>query len=432
MTAESSDILLRRLLHLHPKKIDLVLSRVERLLTALDHPERKLPPILHVAGTNGKGSACAFSRAMLEAAGLKVAMYTSPHLVRFHERIRLPQGLIAEDALSDLLAECEDANAGAPITFFEITTAAAFLAFSRSKADAVVLEVGLGGLYDATNVIARPKACLIMPVGLDHAEFLGSSIAGIAHEKAGIIKPGAPAFVAPQTEKALDVIRARAEAVGAPAYVYGQDFCVGEENGRLIYQDTDGLLDLPLPRLAGRHQLENAAVAIAALRRTAWVDEKAIERGLTTVAWPARMQRLTKGPLVQAAPPGAEVWLDGGHNPHGATAVAQTLADMAAKAPRPLHLIAGMLNTKDSTGYFAMFKALNPTVTTVTIPDEAVSRPAAELCALAQAAGLRAEPADSLEAAMARVKTLARAPVPPRILLCGSLHLAGVVLRENG
>lgn len=430
MRVEPSDRILSRLLHLHPKKIDLVLDRVERLLAALGHPEEKLPPIVHVAGTNGKGSACAFCRAMLEAAGLRVAMYTSPHLVRFHERIRLPGGFIGEDALAALLAECEAANAGAPITFFEITTAAAMLAFSRASADALVMEVGLGGLYDATNVVKRPKVCCIMPVGLDHAEFLGTSLAGIAREKAGIVKPGVPVVVAPQEDEALDVILAKAAAVGAPVYVYGQDFQAYEERGRMVYQDGDGLLDLPLPRLAGRHQIENAAVAIAAMRRTVWAGESAIEAGLTAVEWPARMQRLSRGPLVAAAPAGADVWLDGGHNPHGGHAVAQALADLAAKSPRPLFMIAGMLNTKDSTGYFANFRDLATAVTTVAIPDEPVSRPAAELAAMARAAGLRAVPAESLTAAMTLAKP--QDGVPPRILICGSLHLAGVVLRDNG
>jgi dihydrofolate synthase / folylpolyglutamate synthase len=431
MRVENSDTILKRLLHLHPKKIDLVLDRVARLLADLGHPEARLPPVLHVAGTNGKGSACAFARAMLEAAGNRVAMYTSPHLVRFHERIRLPGGFIGEEALAALLAECEEANGGAPITFFEITTAAAFLAFSRGPADALVVEVGLGGIYDATNVIARPKVCCIMPVGLDHAEFLGTSLAGIAHEKAGIIKPGVPVVVAPQTDEALDVILAKAEAVGAPTYTYGQDFQAYEEHGRMVYQDTEGLLDLPPPRLAGRHQIENAAVVIAAMRRTQWVDEAAIETGLTTVVWPARMQRLSRGPLVEAAPPDAEVWLDGGHNPHGAAAVARALTDMAAQSPKPLFMIAGMLNTKDSTGYFAQFKALAPTVTTVAIAGEAVSRSAEDLCAKARAAGLDAQPAVSLLAAMARVAALA-GNAPSRVLVCGSLHLAGVVLRDNG
>lgn len=429
MIVDTSDVILHRLLSLHPKKIDLVLDRVLRLLADLGHPEQKLPPVIHVAGTNGKGSTCAFARAMLEAAGKKVSVYSSPHLVRFHERIRLPGGIIGEDALAGLLAECEEANQGQPITFFEITTAAAFLAFARAGGDALILEVGLGGRYDATNVIT-PAASIVTPVGLDHAEFLGTSIAGIAGEKAGIIKRGVPVIVAPQTDEALGVILAEADKLQAPACVYGQDFTVSEEHGRMVYQDTDGLLDLPRPRLAGRHQFENAASAMAALRRLGWADETAIETGLQKVEWPARLQRLTHGPLVDAAPDGAEIWLDGGHNPHGAAAISRAMAEMSAK---PLYLISGMLNTKDSTGYFAAFKGLARHVEAVAIAGDDATRDAATLCGEARAAGLEADAADSLQSAMAR--TAARILTdgkPARILICGSLHLAGVVLKDNG
>ncbi len=316
-----SDAILERLLALHPKRIDLVLDRIERLLGQLGHPERKLPPVIHVAGTNGKGSVCAFSRAMLEAQGLRVHVYTSPHLVHFHERIRLAGQLISEGELSATLEECERVNDGAPITFFEITTAAAFLAFSRHPADALVLEVGLGGKYDATNVIARPRMTVITPVGLDHQEFLGTSIADIAAEKAGIIKPGVPIIVGPQEDVPRDVITRRADALGAPLYAFGQDFFAHQEHGRMVYQD-DGCA---------------ARSAIAATRRSA--SDRECGRGdcgaapsgrrmgpgrrdragaCATVEWPARLQRLTRGPLIDAAPKGAEVWLDGGHNPHGA------------------------------------------------------------------------------------------------------------------
>jgi len=435
-TVAESDFILERLTRLHPKKIDLKLDRVTRLLADLGSPEKHLPPTIHVAGTNGKGSVCAFSRAMLEAAGLKVHVYSSPHLVRFHERIRLAGKLIDEDELSDLLSECERANDGRPITFFEITTAAAFLAFSRHPADALMLEVGLGGLYDATNVIERPRAAVITPVGLDHAEFLGTKISGIAAEKAGIIKRGAPVVVGPQVDEALKVILSRAGTMGAPAYVFGQDFSVDQEHGRMVYRDTDGLLDLPLPRLPGRHQLENAATAIAALRRIggAWAKDAAIEAGLRTVEWPARLQRLTHGPLVDAAPKGAEIWLDGGHNPHGAAAVARAMADFEERSEKPLYLLAGMLNTKDSTGFFAAFKGLARHVVTVAIAGEAATRGAGELYDRARAVGLDAAPAEDLEDAMMQIEAHAatNSKPPPRILICGSLHLAGVVLRENG
>jgi len=436
MSVAFSDAVLERLLTLHPKKIDLVLDRILRLLADLGHPERKLPPVIHVAGTNGKGSVCAFSRAMLEAGGQVVHVYSSPHLVRFHERIRLAGSLISEPELSALLRECEEANAGKPITFFEITTAAAILAFSRHTADALVLEVGLGGKYDATNVIARPRLTIITPVGLDHAEFLGTSLTGIAAEKAGIVKPGVPLIVGPQDDEARDVILRRADALGAPVSVFGQDFFAHQEHGRMVYQDLDGLLDLPLPRLVGRHQIENAAVAIAGLRCVGgeWAYDEAIEQGLRSVEWPARLQRLSRGPLIDAAPEGAEVWLDGGHNPHGAAAVARAMADFEERAEKPLYLICGMLHTKDAVGFLSAFRGLTRHVVTIDIPGEPASIGAGALYDRARAAGLDAAPADDLEDAMlqimARAQALSHEP-PPRILICGSLYLAGKVLAEN-
>ncbi|HEX3808260.1 MAG TPA: folylpolyglutamate synthase/dihydrofolate synthase family protein [Rhizomicrobium sp.] len=430
--AAQSDAILERLLSLHPKRIDLVLDRIERLLAALGHPELKLPPVIHVAGTNGKGSTCAFVRAMLEAQGLKVHVYTSPHLVRFHERIRIAGKLIDEAELTDILEECERANAGAPITFFEITTAAAFLAFSRHPADALVLEVGLGGVLDATNVIPRPRVTIITPVGLDHQEFLGSTLSGIAAEKAGIIKVGVPVIVGPQDDDARDVIQRRAEALNAPALFYGQDYFAHTEQGRMIYQDEGGLLDLPLPKLAGSHQIENAAGAIAAVRAGGWNDEHAIETGLRRVEWPARMQRLSRGPLIDLAPPDAEVWLDGGHNPHAAHAIAAALAELEERSPKPLYFICGMLNTKDAAGFFAPFAGLVRHVTTITIPDEKAAQGAGVLYDAARKAGLEADPAANIEEAMMQVSAYARArKESARILICGSLHLAGKVLAEN-
>lgn len=431
----ASDAILDRLLALHPKRIDLVLDRIQRLLAQLGHPERKLPPVLHVAGTNGKGSVCAFARAILEADGLAVHVYTSPHLVRFHERIRIAGRLIEEDELSATLDECECVNAGAPITFFEITTAAALLAFSRNPAQALVLEVGLGGKYDATNVIERPRTVAISPVGLDHQEFLGSSLADIAAEKAGIIKPGVPVIAGAQDDVPRDVILRRAEALGAPVFLYGQDFFAHQEHGRMIYQDEKGLLDLPLPRLVGRHQIDNAALAIALLRQAGWGAERAIEKGLRGVEWPARMQRLSRGPLVALAPTGAEIWLDGGHNPHGAAAVARTICDFEERAEKPLYLICGMLKTKDAAGFLAAFQGLARHVMTVGIPGEDASRGAGELYDAARANGLDATPVDNLDDAMMQVSAWSRARPfegPPRILICGSLHLAGRVLAENG
>jgi dihydrofolate synthase/folylpolyglutamate synthase len=431
----ASDAILDRLLALHPRRIDLVLDRIQRLLAQLGHPERRLPPVLHVAGTNGKGSVCAFARAILEAEGLAVHVYSSPHLVRFHERVRIAGRLIEEDELAATLDECERVNARAPITFFEITTAAALLAFSRHPAQALVLEVGLGGKYDATNVIERPRAVAISPVGLDHQEFLGSSLADIAAEKAGIIKPGIPVVMGAQDDVPRDVIVRRAEALGAPVFLYGQDFFAHQEHGRMIYQDEKGLLDLPLPRLVGRHQVDNAALAIAMLRQSGWGAERALEKGLRSVEWPARMQRLARGPLVALAPNGAEIWLDGGHNPHGAVAIARTIGDFEERAEKPLYLICGMLKTKDADGFLAAFQGLARHVMTVGIPGEDASRGAGELYDAARTNGLDATPVDNLEDAMMQVSAWSRARPfegPPRILICGSLHLAGRVLAENG
>jgi len=434
--AARSDAILERLLQLHPRRIDLVLDRIERLLANLGHPEEKLPPVIHVAGTNGKGSTCAFARAMLEAQGLRVHIYTSPHLVHFHERIRLAGSLISEEELSDALEECEVANGGAPITFFEITTAVALLVFSRHPADALILEVGLGGRLDATNVIRRPTVTVITPVGLDHQEFLGGDLAGIAAEKAGIVKRGVPVIVGPQEDRARDVIERTADSLSAPLYAFGQDWFVHSERDRLVYQDEHGLLDLPLPKLRGAHQIANAGAAIAALRqsRRNWAREAGIEHGLRTVEWPARLQRLTRGPLLALASDGAEVWLDGGHNPHAALAIAQALADFEEKSEKPLYLICGMLKTKDAEGFFAPFRGLARHVTTIAIPGEAASRGAGELYDAARCAGLDASPADDLEDAMMQVAGWAAGRPGeglPRILICGSLYLAGRVLAEN-
>lgn len=433
----ASDAILARLTTLHPKLIDLSLGRILGLLEKLDSPHKRLPPVIHVAGTNGKGSTCAFLRAMLEAEGKRVHVYSSPHLVRFHERIRLSGKLIDEDELSALLEECEQRNDGAPITFFEITTAAAMLAFTRHKADAVILEVGLGGTHDATNVIARPAATIITPVDLDHQNFLGSILAGIAEEKAGIIKSGVHCTVGPQSDEAREVIEQRAATLNAPLSLWGQDFMAHEEHRRMVFQDECGLMDLPMPRLAGAHQIINAATAIATLRKLQilTVSDRAIEDGLMTVEWPARMQRLTRGPLVTIAPKGAEIWLDGAHNPHGAKALAHAIADLEDRNPRPLYLICGMLQTKDAQSFFSVFRGLARSVTTVAIPGDPASQGAGQLYDAASAVGLDAYPAPSVEDALLQIEgrsEMENGELPPRIIICGSLHLAGVVLRENG
>lgn len=436
-----SDVILERLTKLHPKLIDLSLDRTWRLLAALGHPERNLPPVFHIAGTNGKGSVSAMLRAMLEAGGYAVHTYTSPHLVRFHERIRLagrPQSaFIEEGELAALLDECERANAGEPITFFEITTAAALLAFSRHPADALILEVGMGGRLDTTNVVAKPAVSIITPVDLDHQAFLGDTLTKIAGEKAGILRPGVPGVIGPQQDEARVAIEMAAERSVTPLVIYGQDFSAHEEAGALVYQDEHGLLDLPLPRLAGRHQIGNASIAICALRQAGILplERDAIAHGLTHAEWPARMQRLTRGPLFRHLPEACEVWLDGGHNPAAGRVVAEAMADIAqhdpAAAPRPLLMLTGMLETKDATGYFAAFRGLAAHVETVTIPGADASLPAERLCEMARDAGLSANAASSIGEALDRL-VIAAGRAAPRILICGSLYLAGHVLRENG
>lgn len=419
-----SDVILERMHSLHPKIIDLTLDRVDRLLVALDHPERRLPPVIHIAGTNGKGSTQAMIRAGMEAAGKTVHAYTSPHLARFHERIRLSGTLISESALTALLDACMVANGTAPITFFEITTCAAFLAFARTPADYTLLEVGLGGRLDATNVVARPALTIITPLSIDHQQYLGDTLPEIAGEKAGILKRGVPCVVGPQPDDALAVIEARAARLGVPLLVHGQHWHVTTERGRLIFQDERGLLDLPRPNLPGPHQIENAGAALAALRHLGF-DEAACESAVSRADWPARMQRLRRGPLVTSAPM-VELWLDGGHNPAGGLAVAATLATMPA---RPTFLICGMLNTKDIAGYLAPLKAHATRLFAVAIPFEPNTLPAAATCAAARAEGIRADTAPSVAAALATIVTEDPAA---RVLICGSLYLAGTVLRDNG
>ena len=423
-TKQTSDVILARMMALHPKIIDLTLDRMWRLLSALGHPEDSLPPVIHIAGTNGKGSTQAMIRAGLEGMGKTVHAYTSPHLARFHERIRLAGDLIDEGHLTEVLDECYAKNGGENITYFEITTAAALLAFARTDADYTLLEVGLGGRLDATNVIETPELTIITPVSIDHEQFLGNTLAKIAAEKAGIIKRGVPCVVGPQPEEALDVIEATAARLGAPLIAYGQQWHVWEERGRLVYQDETGLLDLPLPTLLGAHQIQNAGAAIAALRYLG-ADELACEAAMTGVEWPARMQRLRKGPLVEAAPQ-VELWLDGGHNAAAGEALGKVLAGLPQ---RPTHLICGMLNTKDIKGYLAPLAAQAESLTAVSIPGETNTLPASETAAAAEAVGL---PASTAESVLAALTALAETAPNARVLICGSLYLAGRVLQENG
>lgn len=445
--ATRSDPVLDRLKGLHPKVIDLSLDRVRRLLAALDHPERKLPPVVHVAGTNGKGSTVAFLRAMLEAAGHRVHVYTSPHLVRFHERIRLGghQGgrLIDDDHLAALLEECEVANAGNPITFFEVTTVAAFLAFSRVPADVVLLETGLGGRLDATNVVDKPAVTAVTRISYDHRQFLGESLMEIGSEKAGIFKPGVPVVLAPQPEAdALKVLKLRANAIAAPI----QSWSVEERPDGFRFESAKRKLDLPMPGLAGVHQITNAGVAIACLDHLPLaVDDDAVRRGLATVEWPGRLQRLTRGPLAESLPPGWELWLDGGHNDSAGEVLARQAVDWSrgqhnggqpnegsgGSPALPLLLIYGMLSSKDPFEFLGPLAPFTHALRAVAIPGEEASFTAEESCETAKLCGIRDHgAADSVNAALADLVAGRRGPA--RVLICGSLYLAGSVLAENG
>ena len=428
MIPADSASLLAQMTALHPDEIELSLDRTWRLLAALGNPQRRLPPVIHIAGTNGKGSTLAMLRAGLRAAGLAVHAYTSPHLVRFHERIELAGAPIAEAALAEVLARTLAANAGQPVTFFEATTCAALRAFAETPADALLLEVGMGGRMDTTNVVDRPRLTVITPVDLDHQAFLGDTLAEIAGEKAGILKRGVPCIVGRQHDDALEVIEAAARRLGAPLHVLGQHWQVWQEHGRLVFQDETGLLDLPLPVLAGPHQIDNAGMALAALRQWGLPADRleaACEAAMTGAVWPARMQRLRRGPVVAAAP-GAELWLDGGHNPHAARALAATLAGLPA---RPTRLVLGLLANRDPAGFLAPLVPQAAAVTAVPIPEEPKAHAPETLAAAARALGLPADAAPDVATAVARIATETPSA---RIVICGSLYLAGSVLRDNG
>jgi dihydrofolate synthase/folylpolyglutamate synthase len=423
----ASDAVIQRLRANHPSLIDLTTGRVERLLAALGHPEKKLPPVVHVAGTNGKGSTVAYLRAIAEASGLRVNAITSPHLVRFAERIRLAGQLISDEALEALIARVEDANAGQEISFFEITTVLAFLAFAETPADLCIVEVGLGGRFDATNVFDAPAVSVITPIDYDHLEMLGPELWKIAWEKAGVIKAQRPVVVARQMEEALEVIEREADDRMAPLFVMGRDFDAWEERGRLMVQMPDRLLDLPAPALFGGHQFENAGLAVAAaltLDRT--LGEDAIARGVSGACWPARFQRLTKGPLAALARArGADLWLDGGHNPHAGRALAEAASRLVDRDPRPLVLVAGMFARKDAEGFFRPFAEMHPKVFATTF-DSPNAAPAEDIAAASLAAGLDTEIAPNVEAGVRRA--LAGEGPAPHLLVCGGLHFAGEVL----
>jgi dihydrofolate synthase/folylpolyglutamate synthase len=429
--------LMARLSALHPKRIDLDLERMYRLLERLDHPERKLPPVVHVAGTNGKGSTIAYLRAILEAARLRVHAYTSPALVRINESFRLgrPAGgvLVDDEELGAALERCERANAGAPITIFEIETAAAFCLFAQYPADIVLLEVGLGGRCDATNVIDAPLASVIAPISMDHTDFLGDTLKMIAREKAAIIKRNVPAICAEQFPEAMAVIEAQAKRMRAPLYSAGQQWHVNVERGRLVYQDDRGLMDLAAPRLFGRHQFDNAGLAIAALRAQNLfkIDTAAFEAGIVNAEWPARMQRLTSGALVDYAPRTGEIWLDGGHNAEGGRVAAAALGDLEERVSRPLVVIVGMMDNKDAGAFLANFAGLTRHIIAVEIPNRDNAMPPDRLVDAARALGMRVEIASTVEAALRSLSRFVY-EVPPRILITGSLYLAGHVLAANG
>ncbi|GIX08891.1 folylpolyglutamate synthase/dihydrofolate synthase family protein [Elioraea sp.] len=422
----AAETVMQRLARLHPRLIDLSLGRIERLLARLGHPERRLPPVIHVAGTNGKGSVCAFLRAIGEAAGLRVHVYTSPHLVTFHERIRLAGRLVDDAALTEALETCERANGEDPITVFEIATAAAFLLFAAEPADLLVLEVGLGGRLDATNVIDRPAACAITAIGMDHMEFLGDTIERIAFEKAGILKPGVPAVTGQQDPRALAVIAARAETVGAPLAARGRDWTIAPTATGLRYEDRAGGLDLPPPALPGVHQHDNAGIAVAAMRAVAdpRLTAAAIAAGIARAEWPARLQRLTRGPLVAMLPPGWSLTLDGGHNPDAGRALGIHLATVT---DRPWHVIVGMKRGKGTAGFLAPILPHAASLWAVAEPDQHLAQAPEEIVAASGgAARIGPRVADALAA------IIASADRTGNVLICGSLYLAGVVLRENG
>ena len=418
-----SDIILERLMSLHPKIIDLTLDRMMRLLNLLGNPEKIIPPVIHLAGTNGKGSTQAMIRAGLEASGDICHSYTSPHLARFHERIFLAGSIIEEIDLANYLSECEKVNGNTPITYFEITTCAALLAFSEKNADYTLLEVGLGGRLDATNVIDQPKITVITPISIDHQQYLGDTLAEIASEKAGILKRNCFAIIGPQEEEALAVIEARAYEVGATCKIYGQHWHVWEENGRLVFQDENGLLDLPLPKLIGAHQIQNAGIALATLRYLG-KENVSFEGAMLNADWPARMQRLKKGPLTLLAND-AEIWLDGGHNKAAGYALSEALSRLQS---RKLFLIVGMLNTKDVAGYMQPLLSQSKRLYGVSIPGEAATMTAKETVDVAIDVGFEASASENVESA---IKEIIKQDQNARILICGSLYLAGNILRKN-
>jgi dihydrofolate synthase/folylpolyglutamate synthase len=432
VTSFNSELILARLRGLHPRAIDLSLVRIERLLAALDHPEQRLAPVVHIAGTNGKGSTLAMLDAMLQSDGRLVQRYISPHLVHFNERFLFDGRPIEEPRLAEVLEQCERVNGDLPITEFEITTAAALVAFAREPADVLLLETGLGGRLDATNVITRPRLTALAPISLDHQSFLGEQLSQIAFEKAGILKPGVPCIVGPQPAEALAVIEARAAEIDVPLQVDGRDWSARRVGDGLRVETGRTALDLPLSALVGAHQIDNAGLAVICALALGGLapGRDAIGQGLRSVVWPARLQHLTRGPLIDRLPPGGALWLDGGHNPAAGLALADSLNDHDR---RPWHLIVGMGKNKDGRGFLAPLAPLARSIWTVPVPDEAASWDAVAVAQTLPAAGPTGSPAataaGSVDEALAAIT---RDEQPCRVLICGSLYLAGHVLRSNG
>lgn len=420
--------LVHRLNQHHPKVIDLTLGRINRLLELMGNPQNSLPPVIHIAGTNGKGSTLAFMRAIAEAAGLKVHVYTSPHLVKFNERIRINGEIITDQWLLELMNEVESINGDAPITFFEITTAIALLAFSRSPGDLVLLETGLGGRLDATNVIARPTVTALTPISHDHADFLGNDIEEIAREKAGIIKQGIACVTAKQQPLAHKVIRKIAENMGAPISIEDKDWWVAVKGKTLSVMSPEGEINPPLPNLIGPHQIQNAGLAIVTLAGLGdkRINRQAVATGIKSADWPARMQRLTQGPLCGQLPMGWELWLDGGHNPAAGEAIAATLRNLSDD---PVHLIVGLINTKSPAEFLAPLRRHSKSLTSIKISGSDSSFTADQIFIAANKIGFHAKKAESIEGAIKDIVSSEKSPA--KILICGSLYLAGNVLEQN-
>ena len=427
------DRILERLLKLHPKLIDLSLSRLKKLLDSLGNPEENLPPIIHVAGTNGKGSTVATLAAIYKSAGYRAHIYTSPHLVRFTERIVVSGSEISKNYLKELLIECEDANNGESITFFEITTAAAMLAFSRNPADLLLLEVGLGGRFDATNVIETPTLSVITPVSMDHQDFLGNTIDEIAFEKAGILKPSVPAIIGPQTNEALNVIKRRALELGSSAYIFGEDWNISPANNQLMFKIGSKSSIVPRPNLLGNHQIQNAGCALASVKLLNGqfpVSQQEIDMGLVSINWPARLQKLKEGNLIENLLEDVEIWIDGGHNQDAAKAIASTLRDWRTASPEiSIHMVFGALNNRCPQNFLQYFTNVIDTIRAVDIPGETNALSALEIETAARECGLKAYPAKGISPAITDI--ISNSSGKRRILICGSLYLAGAVLREN-